>query len=146
VIANLGLSDMPLSDSVVSLAQALTARDRIRLELDVEDAVDARADERDDLLRVLSEAVANAVRHGHASTIKVSLARRPGVGLSMSIADDGRGFDPRANHGSRGATGLDGMRARIDRHMGSLRVSSEPGGGTVVEVVLDQPRRPARRG
>ncbi len=140
VIANLRLSDDRLAIAAVRLARTLTARQGIRLELDVDETLDARADERDDLLRVLSEAISNAIRHGGASQIRLSLRRQSEAGLVMRIADDGRGFDPEVNHGSQRGAGLEGMRARIARLGGHLQVRSRAGAGTTVEVVLAQPR------
>jgi signal transduction histidine kinase len=147
VIANLRLSDDPLAGAVIKLARTLTARNDTRLELDVDEKLDARANERDDLLRILSEAISNAVRHGDASEICVSLTRRSDTGLVMRIADDGRGFDPAAGSGPRDTAGLEGMRARVERLGGHLQVRSQPRAGTTVEVVLDEPRkRDAARG
>ena len=146
VIANLRLSDDPIGIAAVRLARTLTTRQGVHLELDVDETVDARADERDDLLRVLSEAISNAVRHGGASQLCLSLRRRTDTGLVMRIADDGHGFDPEASNGSPSTAGLEGMRARIERRGGQFRVRSRPGAGTTVEVVLDQPRRQATAG
>jgi len=42
--------------------------------------------------RVVQEAITNALRHAAPQRIQVRVIRRPGA-ISLSIADDGRGFD-----------------------------------------------------
>ena len=82
------------------------------------------------LLRVVSEALTNAARHGHAERVQVELNN--GNGLFLRISDDGVGFDAENALGS--GFGLVSMRERIQGLGGELRVSSELGGGTIVEA------------
>jgi signal transduction histidine kinase len=140
VIANLRLGAAPLPTAVANLARTLTARHGTRLELDVDETLDVGAGERDELLRMLSEAISNAVRHGRAAEVRVSLRRRGEAGLVMSISDDGIGFDPQLVAELQCGTGLEGMRTRIERLGGSLHVHSRPGIGTTLEIALDEPR------
>ncbi|GAC1608954.1 MAG: hypothetical protein NVS3B26_08050 [Mycobacteriales bacterium] len=79
---------------------------------------------------VVSEAVANAVKHAGASRIGLRICHEDGQ-LQVRIQDDGRG----------GATlhagsGLAGISDRVAAAGGSLRVHSTPGHGTVVEARL----------
>jgi signal transduction histidine kinase len=83
------------------------------------------------LLRVLREAIINALRHGRAQTVKVTLREDPGPRLVVS--DDGVGFDVEAASGS-GTLGLSGMAERVRQIGGELEVESAPGHGTRVEV------------
>ncbi len=85
-------------------------------------------------LLVLREAVANAVRHGAATTVRVYLEVDP-RGLRLEVADDGRGFDPEAVR-ARGH-GLGNMRARARRVGGRCRIETTPGAGT--RVILEFP-------
>ena len=79
---------------------------------------------------VISEALTNATRHGHASAMSIVLEERDG-GLHLSIRDDGAGgADP-----ARGS-GLIGLRDRAEALGGSLEVSSPPGEGTLILVQL----------
>ena len=136
MIANLTAGDARLGGAVVSLSRALAGRHGIELVLDVDEQLDARAAERDDLLRIISEAISNAVRHGEASQISIRLARGDEVGLRLTISDDGAGFDPLEAGDGNGGLGLRGMRERAERMGGRLEVSSSPGTGTTLEVVL----------
>lgn len=77
---------------------------------------------------VVSEALANALKHAHASTVTVR-AELVGDCLCLEIADDGVG-GAEIGEGS----GLLGLRDRVEAHDGSIRVSSEPGTGTSIYV------------
>jgi two-component system, NarL family, response regulator LiaR len=55
------------------------------------------------LLRITQEACANAVRHGHARRLTVSLARQDGH-VELAVSDTGTGFDPAAPHPGSGLT------------------------------------------
>ncbi|MGY2704467.1 ATP-binding protein [Nocardioides sp. HB32] len=78
------------------------------------------------------EALQNAAKHAHATSIQVVLVGTP-TRLEISIEDDGCGFDP--GTGSRGA-GLTNIRERVESVGGSLVVSSVPGLGTRIHAVL----------
>ena len=100
---------------------------KILVELDHGAEVDSARDEA--LLRIVSEAVHNAVRHGGASRIEIRLSAQP---LTVTVADDGRGFD--ASAAATGGFGLTSMRERAQGVGAALDVSSVPGQGTTVAV------------
>lgn len=135
VIANLRISDSGIGDATASIARALAARHDLELTLRIDEALEAREGERDELLRIISEAIANAVRHGHATRLEIELARVRDRGLRLRVVDDGRGFLVE-EAGRSGGYGIRGMRERAERLGGRLEVSSRPGIGTTVEVVL----------
>src|SRR5207302_8224788 len=56
------------------------------------------------LLRITQEACANAVRHGNARRLTVSLARQDGH-VELAVRDTGTGFDPAAPHAGSGLAG-----------------------------------------
>ncbi|MDG9703599.1 GAF domain-containing sensor histidine kinase [Streptomyces sp. DH37] len=85
------------------------------------------------LLRVAQEALHNALRHSGARRVTVTLARR-GAAVVLRVADDGRGFDPAAVRRAGRRLGLVSMRDRAAGVGGTLRVESEPGKGTVIEM------------
>ncbi|CAM5746639.1 putative Sensor histidine kinase LiaS [Streptomyces afghaniensis 772] len=89
-------------------------------------------------LRACQEALANARKHaGSSVVVGVSLAYADDL-LTVSVRDDGPGFDPGA---VRGGYGLAGLRARAVEVGGTAEVRSAPGGGTVVTVRLPLVRR-----
>jgi signal transduction histidine kinase len=126
-------SEDPFDSEVAEVAEQLVARAGARLRLDLQPNVSLPTDLREQLLRILREAVTNGLRHGKATMITVELAGRGG--LRMAVRDNGRGFDPSAP-GRNGAFGLTSMRERAAALGGTLEVVSEPGRGTLVEVVL----------
>ena len=85
--------------------------------------------------RIAQEALHNVVKHAGAREVRVGIGRVPD-GVRMTVADDGRGFDPAAV--LDGHLGLAGMRARAERLGGELLVSSGPGQGTLIDVVLPE--------
>ena len=92
-------------------------------------------------LRIIREATANAIRHGHAQTIAISGEFRENR-FTFTVVDDGRGFDPSITHTSaNGHFGLLGMRERAKAFNGSVTIASTPGSGTEVTVVLEEQSR-----
>ncbi len=75
---------------------------------------------------VACEALANVVKHAHATRATIDAHRENGT-LVIAIADDGRG----GAHAD-GGSGLRGLADRVEAHGGRLRVESPPGGGTRV--------------
>lgn len=95
------------------------------------------ADVENNLLRIGQEALANAVRHARAQSIKVDLTFGEGH-VRLSVCDDGRGFDVEsAARSAAGHFGLAGMRERVHHLGGELSLISRIGQGA--EVVVDVP-------
>jgi signal transduction histidine kinase len=78
------------------------------------------------LFRIAQEAVGNAIRHGEAHTIHIRLVRSESR-VALTVADDGRGFDPDRVPADR--FGLLGMRERAALVGGALHVESATGEG-----------------
>lgn len=90
------------------------------------------------IYRIAQEAISNALQHGAPDHLKVRLRLRKSL-ITLSIEDDGRGFD--ALHVQEGLvpfgrSGLLGARERADSLGGGVRVRSHPGQGTVVRAIL----------
>jgi signal transduction histidine kinase len=83
-----------------------------------------------ELMKIGQEAVTNVVRHAHAKTVEIDL-QYDAKKLTMTIADDGRGFNGPAPEGH---FGLQGMRERAAQIGVELTVTSAPGKGTQVSV------------
>ena len=88
------------------------------------------------VLMIVRELVTNAVRHGHAKTVRIA-GGLDGDALMLSVRDDGTGFDPDKHPGmAEGHFGLQGIRERVKRCDGTLSIDSAPGKGTKVTVSL----------
>ena len=87
------------------------------------------------ILRICQESLTNVRRHAHATEVQVSLEYRPRE-VHLSVQDDGAGFDPAepGDGGDSRSFGLTGMEQRARQSQGSLKIKSEKGKGTVVEV------------
>ena len=91
------------------------------------------------LLRMLREAVNNAVHHADATRIAVALEADRG-NLVATVTDDGKGFDAgSADKALSGHFGLRGLSERARRIDAGVTVDSRPGGGTTVVVRLTVP-------
>jgi signal transduction histidine kinase len=79
---------------------------------------------------VAAEAVTNALKHAHATSIDIEVRHEDGV-LRLTVTDDGvGGADP------DDGTGLLGLRDRVAVFDGEMTVTSAPGQGTVVAAEL----------
>ena len=88
------------------------------------------------LLRIIRELVQNAIRHGHAQTVKIAGCLED-ERLFFSVADDGCGFDPASCPGvQQGHFGLQGIRERVNRFGGEMSVASEIGKGSKVSISI----------
>jgi signal transduction histidine kinase len=126
--------DVPLCGQVAGTVQSFRSRFDVQVDLDLDERVVVDAERRSGLLRILQEAMNNAVRHGSARRIGVRLSDEGGNPL-LSIADDGAGFDVAGSSAGEGF-GLVSMRERAELLGGGLNVVSNPGRGTLVEVRL----------
>lgn len=85
------------------------------------------------LYRITKEALANVRKHARANHVEVSLEDQDG-GVLVRVEDDGIGLSPGANGSPPGHLGMVAMRERAELAGGWSRITSDPGGGTVVEV------------
>ena len=88
------------------------------------------------VLRIIRELAVNAVRHGHAKSIRIAGSVENGK-LMFSVKDDGCGFDPENRPGiDTGHFGLHGIGERIASLGGSVDINSTVGKGTRITVSL----------
>lgn len=88
------------------------------------------------ILRIIRELVSNAIRHGHATDIRVAGAIEPGR-LLFSVRDNGCGFNLDHHPGiTEGHFGLQGIQERVDTLEGEMNITTESGAGTKVVIAL----------
>ena len=83
------------------------------------------------LFRIAQEALSNVARHASATEVYVGVVTLPGK-ITMSVADDGVGFNPAKVPADR--FGLVGLNERVKLLGGQLSLESEPGAGTRLEI------------
>ncbi len=82
------------------------------------------------IYRTIHELVNNVLKHAGADEILVQLVQESDR-VSITVQDNGRGFDPAAP-GS--GTGLNNIRNRVASYNGRMEIYSEPGKGTEINV------------
>lgn len=80
------------------------------------------------ILRIVQEALNNAIQHARASCIRVSI-KPDGAGAAIQIADNGHGFQVETSH--TGARGVEGMRQRAHKLGARLDILSGDSGTRV---------------
>ncbi len=114
-------------------------QNNLRAHLTVEGEVALAPGDEAVIFRILQESLNNVAKHSRAGSVEVTL--RGGARVSLTVQDDGQGFDPSQVSGrvsSAGGLGLTQMRERIEARGGVYRVQSTPGHGTRVEATLPQ--------
>lgn len=89
----------------------------------------------DELYVVLREAIRNAVRHAQARRLEVAVEVDGDV-VHATVRDDGRGFDVAAAAGSPAGIGLSSMRERLELLDGTFAITSTPGAGTTISILV----------
>jgi signal transduction histidine kinase len=125
--------DEPLDIALAQAVEEVADRFGQRLVLDLQPNVRVDPMTREQLIRIAREAVLNAARHGRAPVVRVELSN--GSRTRMRVADNGLGFEPDVTD-SNERFGLVGMRERARVLDAQFRLTSAPGEGTEIEVVL----------
>jgi signal transduction histidine kinase len=140
------LDDVGVQPALEALAERTAATSRLQIELDIDLAYE-REDEPTRLIPEIENAIYRSVQETltnvakHALTDRASVSMREGGGtVRIEVRDEGVGFDPDA---VSGGFGLIGMRERAELVDGKLTVSSEPGAGTTVSLVVPAVHVPA---
>ena len=130
--------DLGLEETLTELAERLSQSYDVQVSAEVDSGIDAGPEITFSFLRIVQEAVSNAVRHGKATEIR-ALVRREGGKLLLEITDNGQGFDANINHEAlrlQGHRGLANMTERMSLIGGTLTINSEPGKGTRILAAL----------
>ena len=102
------------------------------------------------LFRIVQEALNNISKHAQATEVTITVKASPDE-VIVTIADNGRGFDPAARPAQpTRSLGMVSMRERAESMGGTLRIESAPSQGSRVNVAApratpnssDQPRLP----
>ena len=122
------------------LAETQWSSDGLEVQVRVSDELDLPIDVQTALLRIAQGAMANVVQHAAARHATIGIERDDAT-VRLTIADDGRGFDPAAvaverASGASDSFGLTAARERVDQLGGALTIDAAPGRGTTITVEL----------
>jgi signal transduction histidine kinase len=139
------LDELGLEPAVEALAERTSATSGLRVDARIDlAAAEGRSETRLEpevataVYRLVQEALTNVVKHANADRVTLEIAEQ-GTKLSVTVQDDGSGFDPKQR--KNGGFGLIGMNERVELVGGRLEIDSRPGGGTTVRAWLPV-RRP----
>ena len=125
------LAGKPLAQALALLVREFTSQSGIRVSLDMPSECVLPLAVEAELYRIAQQALANVEQHARAKNVTVSL-RCTKRAATLTVEDDGVGFDPRRVGEDR--HGLRGMRERARLAGGTLRIASRPGTSIVVKV------------
>lgn len=93
------------------------------------------------LFQSAQELLLNVVKHANVSDAELRIAYERGKGVRLTVRDLGAGFDAAALRRGKGPApsfGLFSMKQRIEVIGGKLRISSRPGLGAKIDLILPQ--------
>jgi signal transduction histidine kinase len=121
-----------LEELITRAVDDFAGRSGVRADLSVADLPEAlEARSQVEVVRILQEALTNVRKHADATVVRVSAEATGGL-LRITVIDNGRGFRPEETSGE--GLGVQGMKERARLLGGDLIVSSEPSGGTAVQL------------
>jgi len=114
-------------------AAALKARHGLEVIASLGQEPDLPIEIKEALYRIAQEATNNVVKHAQARRVEIRLEQE-GDTVSLTVQDDGAGFDPQADY--PGHVGLLSMQERAQKLGGTLEVESAPNSGARLTVTL----------
>ena len=128
-----------LSDSVQEFVEmssqfAISQGQRLMVDLPLAVPFNITAQQAWSILRIIQQAVQNAIQHAGPCTIQVSSERNPNR-WSVCVKDSGKGFHVEAGP-PQGHYGLVGMRQRAKLLSADLQIQSTIGDGTTITVIM----------
>jgi len=124
--------DESLDQALAQAVQEAAQRYGASVDMELASGIALSPREKEAVIRIASEAVANAAQHSGAEVLRIYLERAD-AGMRLGVVDDGSGFDE--EQPKRGF-GLVTMKDRAEALGGKLRVDSRRGVGTKVELEL----------
>jgi len=131
------LDDLGLAAALGWLAREIARPTGLRIQVQADDLPPDLPDEHKTcVFRIVQEALHNIQKHANANAAEITV-RASDSWLLVTVQDDGRGFQ----HARSRGLGLTGMHERAESLGGSVKVTSGPGKGALIEVALPLPQR-----
>lgn len=122
----------PFDAALTRYIEFLTADGQLEVDLEIDPGVRLAPDEQIEVFRIVQEGLANVRKHANATRAEVRIGTRF-YERFVSIRDNGEGFD---GDSTAAGQGLKNIRARAKTIEGGFTLTSRPGRGTALEVVL----------
>jgi signal transduction histidine kinase len=130
------LSKFGFINALQHLGTLLSAGSDVAVNLFTDETYDLSFDYELAIYRIIQELANNALRHANPSTLDISLHRIDNE-LRLTVVDNGCGFDAnRATVLEQSGIGLKSIRARVAIMQAQLKITSDPGRGTKVEIII----------
>ncbi|HMR91042.1 MAG TPA: PAS domain-containing protein, partial [Chitinophagaceae bacterium] len=127
------LQQNTLEDILHTMVEDINMTGRIKMKMDYDPQAEALSiGKKTTLFRIIQEQVKNIIRHSEATSAAISLHTGQGQ-VALSIEDNGKGFEPGQTH--RGI-GLANIQERSNYYNGKATISSGPGKGCILTVLL----------
>jgi PAS domain S-box-containing protein len=130
------LDHLGLGTAIQWQAQEFQNRAGISCEVVVEESLEVSSAQATALFRIFQEALTNVLRHANATRVTASLKGEFGK-IELKISDNGKGITE-DDISKPNSFGLLGMRERVYPWRGNVSISSIPGEGTRIDVILPQ--------
>jgi PAS domain S-box-containing protein len=132
------LQERGIVEAIEAYARSFENETGIRTRLDLRPVLCQDKSQELVLYRIFQEAMTNIKKHAFAREVAISLYASPQGEVTLTIADDGVGFDPAilSEAVRSGHIGIASIRERAELAGGSCQIASEPGQGTTVRVTL----------
>ncbi len=113
--------------------EALRSRHQLAIDFSLCEEPDIPMSVKEAIYRVAQEALHNITKHAGAGRVSLHLERGEGA-VTLSIRDDGVGFDPEGEY--PGHLGLRSMRERVELLGGEFSIESAPGAGAAIRAAI----------
>ncbi len=134
-IEPLQLDSVALAESLQRLIDEATCLQELKVAVDVQIAPEPHPAMARLIYRTVQESIRNLCQHSQATEARITV-RVDGPCVRVEVQDNGVGFDPTQIDSDR--FGLRGMRRRAEAAGGSLRIFSQAGQGTRIELTVTQ--------
>jgi signal transduction histidine kinase len=137
-LSPLQLDDSDLISCLEKLLREIETNQGVACHRHIDNSIDVKSPEtRKHLFRLCQEAIRNAIRHGGATQLTLTLARENAFLCRISIEDNGRGFPDRP--ATSDGLGIRLMKHRCRQFGGTLDLKNGPRGGAIVACTFSNP-------
>ncbi len=131
------LEELGLVPAIRQIAEAAATHTGLKLDIILPDTAPVLSPEAEQcLFRVAQEAITNVMQHARAQQLTVKLEFTES-NVALTVRDDGAGFDINKINDEK-HFGLLGMKERVQVVNGKLEITSKPGNGTTVKLILSR--------